>query len=184
MSDKEQFQLIQGTKKKLGIKVPGENRFLYISSAILGVVLVGSFAFRSYEESLSSKLDSVNKQLIELEQKRDLKSEQSLKILQRQIENTSSLINDHIYWTQGFAKITSLMQGGVQINSFNYDGRGKISIDALGINYTVLAKQIASFVYDDSIKDVSVSKITSATDGRLKFDIVLIIDESKLIKNR
>lgn len=182
MNDKEQFQLITGTKKKLGIKVPGENRFLYIGSAIVGAVLVTSFAFSRYEASLSSKLTSVNNQIMELEQKRDLKSEQDLKTIQHQIENTTVLIDDHIYWTQGLSKITSLVQSGVQIKTFNYDGLGKISMDALASNYTVLAKQIASFVYEDSIQDVSVTKITPFPDGRLKFDITLLIDDLKLTK--
>ena len=182
MIDKEQFQLIPETKKKLGIKVPGENRFLYVSSVILGAVLVTSFAFNRYEASLFSKLTSVTDQLIELEQKRDLKSEKDLEILQHQIENTATLVDEHIYWTKGLSKITNLMQSGVQINSLNYDGLGKVSMDVLASNYTVLAKQIASFVYDDNIKDVSVSKITPFPNGNLKFDLVLLVDELKLIK--
>ncbi len=181
MISKDQFQLIPRNKKRLGIKVPGENRFLYISSAILGAVLVMSFAFNRYEASLSKQLASVNKQLSELEQQRDLKSEQELKVLQYQIENTSALINDHIYWTQGFSTIANLMQSGVQIKSFNYDGLGKISMDLLASNYTVLAKQIASFVYEEKVKDVSVSIITPFPNGSLKFDLVLLIDK-KLIK--
>ncbi|OGM96888.1 MAG: hypothetical protein A3B86_00020 [Candidatus Yanofskybacteria bacterium RIFCSPHIGHO2_02_FULL_38_22b] len=181
MDSKDQFQLIPGTKKKLGIKVPGENRFLYISSAVLGAVLVTSFAFNRYEASLSNQLNSVNNQISELEQQRDLKSEQELKVLQYQIENTSALIGDHIYWTQGFSTIANLMQSGVQINSFNYDGLGKVSMDLLASNYTVLAKQIAAFVYEDKVKDVSVSTITPFPNGSLKFDLVLLINE-RLIK--
>lgn len=181
MDSKDQFQLIPGTKKKLGIKVPGENKFLYISSAILGAVLVTSFALNRYEASLSNQLTSSNNQISELEQQRDLKSEQELKVLQYQIENISTLIGDHIYWTQGFSTIANLMQSGVQIKSFNYDGLGKVSMDLLASNYTVLAKQIAAFVYEEKVKDVSVSIITPFPNGNLKFDLVLLIDE-KLIK--
>lgn len=181
MDNKNQFQLIPGTKKKLGIKVPGENKFLYIGSAILGAVLVISFALSRYDTSLSNQLIAVNNQLRELEQMRDLKNEQDLKTLQYQIENTSSLIGKHIYWTQGFSTITNLMQSGVRITSFNYDGLGKVSMDLLASNYTVLAKQIASFIYEENIKDVSISKITPFPDGSLKFDLVLIINE-RLIK--
>lgn len=184
MDRKEQFQLIPGTKKKLGIKVAGENKFLYISSAILGAVLVTSFAFNRYEVSLSNKLTSIDSQLTELEQQRDLKREKDLKTIQHQIENTSALMGDHIYWTKGLSRIASLMQSGVQINDLSYDGLGKVSMDVLALNYTVLAKQIASFIYDDSVKDVSVSKIISFPNGSLKFDLVLFVDESKLIKRQ
>ena len=181
MENKGQFQLTPGTKKKLDIKVPGENRFLYIASVILGAVLVTSFAFNRYEASLSGQLTSIDNQISGLEQQRNVKSEQELKVIQYQIENTTALIDDHIYWTQGFSTIANLMHSGVQINSFNYDGLGKISMDLLALNYTVLAKQIAAFVYEEKIKDVSVSVITPFPNGNLKFDLVLLIDE-KLIK--
>ena len=39
----EGLQLLPGTKKRLGIKVPGENRFLYIGSAVLGAIIVATF---------------------------------------------------------------------------------------------------------------------------------------------
>jgi hypothetical protein len=50
MDFRNQFQLLPGTKKRLGIKVPGENRFLYAGSAILGAVLVTSFAMNRYTD--------------------------------------------------------------------------------------------------------------------------------------
>ena len=181
MNGKDTFQLIPGTKKKLGIKVRGENRFLYIASAILGAVLVTSFAFNRYESNQMGQLNTVTDQIGDLENQRDLKNEKELKILQRQIENTESLINRHTYWTQGFSTIASLMQSGVKINSFNYDGLGKISMDLVALNYNVLAKQIAAFVYEEQIKDVIVSVITPLPNGTVKFDLALVINE-KLIK--
>ena len=163
MDNKDQIQLLPGTKKRLGVKIPGENRFLYIGSAIFGAVLVIIFALNAYEAKLNKQIDNVDTQLLALEQKRDKKSEQNLKIIKEQLDTTSSIIKDHIYWTQGLNKITSLLQNQIQIDSFsnNLGGNG-ITMKAFAKSYAVLAKQIASFLYDDSIKDVEVGRISSS----------------------
>src|SRR3989344_242053 len=71
MYKEEGLQLLPGTKKRLSFKVPGENRFLYIGSAILGAVIVLSFALGRYELALRSQVEQVNTQLVNLEQKRN-----------------------------------------------------------------------------------------------------------------
>lgn len=184
MDSKEQFQLIPGTKKKLGFKVPGENRFLYIGSAILGAALVTIFALNSYETKLMGQINNLNEQFLALEQKRDKGGEKNIKTIKEQIDIDTDLIRNHIYWSQGLQKIVSLLQNQISIISFSNSESitNEIAIRAYADNYTVLAKQIASFVYEDSIKDVSVSNVTPFPDGRLRFDFTLIIDENRLLK--
>ncbi len=181
MDIKNQFQLLPGTKKRLGIKVPGENRFLYVGSAILGAVLVTSFAINRYVDNLTQQIDDINGQISAINQKRDSKGEEILKVTKQQIEITSKLIKGHSYWTQGLYKIASLIQNEVQLQSFTV-AINKIDIKILATNYATIAKQIASFTYDDSIKDVDVQKITPDANGLLGLTISLVFNESKLIK--
>ena len=184
MESKDQFQLLPGTKKRLGIKVPGENRFLYIGSAILGAVLVTSFALTRYDNDLRAQITDLNDQISAVDQKRDKKGEENLKIAKQQIEVTENLIKDHLYWTKGLSKVASLVQSDIQLVSFVDQGTDDVNIKALAGSYTALAKQIASFVYDDAIKDVSVSRISQSVTGSLEFDLKLTVDISKFIKQQ
>jgi Tfp pilus assembly protein PilN len=182
MDLKNQFQLLPGTKKRLGIKVPGENRFLYIGSAILGAVLVASIALTRYENGLLANIQSLSEQIEAVDRKRNLKSEENLKMLKQQIEIISGLLNDHTYWTTGLYKLSSLVKDEVQFDSLSYTGDNKIIIKAFATNYSIIAKQVASFVNDDSIIDLDLGKITPSVDGRLEFNLVLTFDTQKFIK--
>ena len=184
MNVKDQFELLPGTKKRLGIKVPGENRFLYIGSAILGAVLVTSFALTRYDNNLSSQVADLSIQISAVDQKRDRKGEENLRIAKQQIEVTQSLIREHVYWTKGLSRIASLVQADIQLESLVDEGADEVIIKALAGSYTALAKQIASFVYDDVVKDVSVGRISPSVTGSLEFDIKLTVDVSKFLKQQ
>jgi Tfp pilus assembly protein PilN len=115
-----------------------------------------------------------------INEKRDLKGEELLKITKQQIDTTSNLIKNHTYWTQGLYKIASLIQNEVQVESLSVTD--KISLNIVASNYATVAKQIASFIYDDSIKDVEIGKIDPSANGLLGLSITLTFDEAKLIK--
>jgi Tfp pilus assembly protein PilN len=183
MDVKNQFQLLPGTKKRLGIKVPGENRFLYVGSAILGAALVTSFAMTRYVGTLTGELKAITDQIVSINQKRDLKAEEILKVTKNRIDTVSGLIKDHTYWTLGMYKISSLIQDKVQIESFSGEG-DKISIKILANNYSTVARQIASFTYDDSITDVDIGKIDPASSGLLELSMTLTFDKDKLLKKQ
>src|SRR3989338_3191099 len=100
MDGRDGLQLLPGTKKRLSFKVPGENRFLYIGSAILGAVIVLSFALGRYELALRSQVEQVNTQLVDLEKKRNKGEEEGLRILKDRLTLTSELLSGHVYWTK------------------------------------------------------------------------------------
>ena len=104
MNGKGELQLLPGTKKRLGIKIPGENRFLYAGSAILGAAIVTSFWFNFSINSLEKQMNSLDEQLFILEQKRDEKAEENIQTIRRQISLTSKLIDEHVYSTKAFSK--------------------------------------------------------------------------------
>ena len=49
-------------------------------------------------------------------------------------------------------------------------------------SYTVVARQLASFLSDEAIIDVNLGKLTRGTDGRLEFTLDIGFDNSKIIK--
>jgi len=185
MNGKEDIQLLPGTKKRLGIKVTGENRFLYIGSAIFGASIVATFWFNFDIKSLESQMNSIDEQLFILEQKRDKRAEENVQTSRQQIASTIQLIDDHIYLTKAFSKIESVTQENIQVESITYDLIGnKIAITAKATSYTVIARQLAALLSDDNILDVSLGKMTPSLDGIIEFSMELSYNSSKLLKNK
>lgn len=185
MNGKDVLKLLPGTKRKLGIKVPGENRLLYIGSAILGAVLVTMFALGNYRSSLEKQLGRLSDQLTESERSRDKKGERNLKILQERMTLVSSILEEHIYWTRAFSLIESLLQGQVRFQSFSgFTDDSKISIQGQATSYTVLAKQLAAFFTDPSVVDISLGKASVSPDGTVEFGLEIIFNKSKLIQGK
>lgn len=183
MNGKDGLKLLPGTKRKLGIKVPGENRFLYIGSAILGAVLVTMFALGRYQSSLEKQLGQLGDQLVESERTRDKKGEQNLKILKKRMALVSNILQEHIYWTKAFSLLEGLLQGQVRFKSFSgTTDDSKIRIQGQAANYTVLAKQLAAFLTDRSIVDISLGKVSVSPDGTVEFSLEIIFDKSRLIQ--
>ena len=96
---------------------------------------------------------------------------------------TVNLLNNHIFWSKALGKIESLTQPQVQFSTFNgTELDGKFELKAYAPNYTLLAKQLASYVSDDSIKTIDLTDVHVLTNGRLEFTVRLTFDKSKFIK--
>jgi len=185
MDYKKELQLLPGTKKRLGIKIPGENRFLYIGSAILGAVLVSMIYLGRYETSLRKELGAVDSQLAALEQKRNKKEEAELRLTKDRLALISNLIRDHSYWSEGFVWLENMLQSDTQIENVTIipqSGGTKLLISAFATSYTVIARQLATFISDDRVLDIRVGKMTYSAEGVVEFDMELTIDSAKIIR--
>ena len=185
MDGQEGLQLLPGTKKRLGIKVPGENRFLYIGSAILGATIVTAFWFNFDIKSLESQGKNIDEQLFALDQKRDKKAEENIQTIRQQILLTTQFLDDHIYLTKAFSEVESMTREDVQIKDIAFDLAGnKISISANAGGYTVIAHQLASLLSDDNILDVSLGDMNPSSDGIIEFSLGISYDPLKLLKKK
>ena len=185
MDVRDRLQLLPGTKKRLGIKVRGENRFLYIGSAILGATLVTMFAFGRYESSLQSRVEQLNTQIADFEKTRNKNEEQNLRLVKERIETANRLLDGHFYWSKALDTVVGLLQSEVRFKSFAGDvTTGKISINVQALNYAVLAKQIASFLTEESISNFTLSKITPAASGILETGIEINFNKERLLQKK
>lgn len=183
MADQNGLQLLPETRRKIEIKIPGENRFIYagITILVLMLVLVGGLYF--YKISLENKKTELDAKIASLEKDRDKKVETNLVILNKQLSLISSLLDSHVIWSKALNKIENLLQPQVQFLSFSATvSDNKFEFKALATNYTVVAKQIAAFVSDDSIKDVTLNNVHVLTSGKLEFNLKLEFDKTKFIK--
>lgn len=183
MADQNGLQLLPETRRKIEVRVPGENRLIYagITILVLMLIVVGGLYF--YKNGLENTVAELDAQILNLEKDRDKKVEANLLTLSKQLSLISTLLDSHIVWSKAFGKVEGLLQPQVQFLSFAAAvSDNRFEFKALASNYTVLARQMAAFVSDDSIKDMSLTDVHVLTTGKLEFSIRLEFDKSKFLK--
>lgn len=185
MSNTSGLQLLPETRKKIEVMVPGENRVIVIGSIILSIITMLAGWLYFYRNSLENKLSSLDAEIVALEQQRNKQAEQNILVFNKQISILSSLLNEHPYWTSGFSKIENLTQNQVQFENMTMSlTENKISFKAIAANYTTIAKQIASFLSDESIKDIALNKVNTLTNGQLEFTMQVLFDKNKFLNSK
>src|SRR3989344_4888324 len=177
MTDRGGLQLLPENRKRIDIKIPGENKFIYI-----GVVLIVLWL---YSNKLANQITANDEQLATMEKQRDKKAEQNLITLSKQVDITNQILKNHIYWSVGLSKIESALQNNIQFKSFSgILSEESFHVRALSDNYTTIAKQLAAFVADDSTKDVTLDGVSALTSGKLDFNAKIKFDKTKFLKNQ
>lgn len=162
--------------------MPGRNRSLILSFVVLALVVGLYFSLLEYKQLVFSTLTSIDGQLLDLEKSRDQQLEKQLLDLNKQLVVINPLISSHLFWSDAFIKIQSLVQPQVKFNSINTDTLGKkILIVAFAANYTTVARQIASFYTIDSVTDVILNKVQSLPTGQVELTMQLFFDPDKLL---
>ncbi len=183
MLDNGGIRLLPQTRKKIDVKTPGQNKLLVFS--FLFVMLI--FAFYGglflYKKSLFSNLNSIEENIVTLEKSRNKSEEQKILDFKEKLKIVTPLINNHIYWSNGFGKFQSLVSPRVQLESINVSViKAEFNFKAITDSYTTLAKQIAAFYGDDTITDVILGKVASLSTGKLEFSMQINFDVNKLLK--
>lgn len=185
MADQGGLQLLPETRKKIELITPGENRLLTIGGVIFAIIAVLAGGIYFYQTTLEDELASLDTKIVALEQQRNRQAEQNILVFNKQLSMLSDLLDNHIYWTTGFAKIEGLTQTQVQFDTLTAAvGDNEIGFEATAANYTTVARQIAAFLSDESITDVTLSRVNALTDGRLSFAMQIEFDKTKFLKNR
>lgn len=185
MADKGGLQLLPETRKKIDVQVPGENKLIYFGITLVLIILAASGGLWWYGNSLNAKITDADNQIMALEKQRDKKTEQNLLTLAKQVAITNQILNKHVYWSTGFTKIESALQNNIQFRSLSgILGEQSFQIGALSDNYTTLAKQLAAFVADDAIKDVTLDGVNTLTSGKLDFNARIKFDPTKFLNKK
>ena len=185
MADQGGLQLLPETRKKIEITTPGENRLITAGGVILLITLVFAGTLYFYMKSLENKLGTLDTEIAALEQRRDKQGEQNILIFNKQISMLSNILNSHAYWTTAFSKIEGLLQNQIQLNNMTTSlSDSKIDFGATAANYTTIARQIAAFLSDESVKDVALNRVNTLTNGQLEFNMQIIFDRTKFLKSK
>lgn len=183
MPDQNGLQLLPETRRKIEINVPGENRLVYIGITVLVLMLILVAGLYFYKISQEDTLAKLNAEIVNLEKDRDKKVEANILTLSKQLSLISTLLDSHVVWSKALNKIEGLLQPQVQFLSFSAAvSDNRFEFKALANSYTVVARQMAAFVSDDSIKDMALTDVHVLTNGKLEFSIKLEFDKTKFIK--
>lgn len=183
MPDQGGLQLLPETRKKIELITPGENMLLTIGGVVLAIAAILAGGIYFYQTTLEDNLTSLDAEIVALEQQRNRQAEQNILVFNKQLSMLSDLLDKHVYWTAGFAKIEGLTQAQVQFDTLTADvADNEIGFEATAANYTTIARQIAAFLSNESITDVTLSRINVLTDGRLTFAMQIIFDKNKFLK--
>lgn len=185
MADQGGLQLLPETRKKIEVITPGENKIIAIGGVVFAIIAILAAGLTFYKGSLEGKLASLDSEIIALEQQRNKQAEQNILVFNKQSLMLADLLNKHTYWTTAFSKIEGLTQSQVQFNNATATlADNKIAIKAAAANYTTIARQIAAFLSDESVKDVNLNKVNTLTNGRLEFIMQIIFDRNKFLKSK
>lgn len=185
MPDQGGLQLLPETRKKIEITTPGENRLIVAGGVVLVVAAILAGGLYFYTNFLEDRLAVLDTEITTLEQKREKQSEQKILVFNKQASTLSNILNDHAYWTTAFSKIEGLLQNQVQLSNMTTSlSDSKIDFRATAASYTTIARQIAAFLSDESIKDIALNRVNVLTNGRLEFNMQILFDKSKFLKSR
>jgi cell division protein FtsL len=183
MSDQGGLQLLPETRKKINVKIPGENRMVYIGSVLMVVVVALFFYYNNKASSMEAKIMELDQQIAAVEKSRDKKAEAQIADLKKQTTLLNRMLAEHIFWSQAWSKLEDLVSPQLQIKDLSLSStKEEISFSAKAPSYAAVAKQLAKFTNDEAIKDTVVSGIRLGSIGAAEFDMKLSIDGKKFFK--
>ncbi len=177
------LQLLPETRKKIEVKIPGQNRLTTFSFIFLALILALYGGLMLYQGMLSSDLDEIERQLVDIEKGRDKKEEKKMLDLHNTLSIIRPLLESHVVWSEGLTRIQNLVNPQVQFDSLSAKiDREEYIFKAYAPNYAVIAKQIAAFYTDPAIVDINLGKVTSLPAGKLEFNMLLNLDIDQFLR--
>jgi hypothetical protein len=183
MADKGGLQLLPESRRRIDVKVPGQNR--PVTWSVILLVLVGSIygGLIWYSGSLDSQIAEADNQLAAIDKGRDKTSENNLLTLSKQMAITGQIINNHTFWSIAFSKLEAGLAGSVQFKSFSaVAADNTVYIRAITDTYSTIARQLAAFIGTDGVTDVNLDGVSTLTSGKLDFNVKLVFDKAKFLK--
>ncbi|MBX4211622.1 MAG: hypothetical protein KW806_02405 [Candidatus Yanofskybacteria bacterium] len=174
MADQGGIQLLQETRKSIVVRVPGENRLLYLGITAAAMVFVLFVGLNSYANSLETKVQNIDAQLVALNRQRDKKTEQNLVALSKQAQLISQLLDQHVKLTSVLRTLESSLQSQVRFKNFSLTTiTQELTFQATAGNYSSVARQIASFLAAQGISDVKVTNVKTLNTGGTEFGMTI-----------
>lgn len=176
------IQLLPESRKEIEVKIPGENRLLLLGSALLIIVIALFASFNLYASSFQAKIDDLDSELKALDSQRDKTAEQLILLAKDQFTTVEGIIGDHIVWSHILRKFQIKTSPQFQFKVMKgVFAENKADIEAEAANYTVVARQISSYLSEEIVKDVKLNEIKLLPSGRLSVNMKIIFDQKDIL---
>lgn len=160
---------------------PRQNFWPVLSVLVITLALYGGLAF--YNQTLKTKAQDLDAALVNFNKERNKQEEERINEVKAKLFQANSLLDSHIFWSEGFKKIQQLTLPSVQFRQIVASlPELKFEFRATAPNLTAIAKQGANFLADKSIQDISISQIKVLTTGRTEFGVKLIFNKDQFLK--
>lgn len=175
-----ELQLLPEKTTRVQLKAP---RKLGQGISFLAVALVLWGALFFYNLSLETKVQELDAAFVAFNQARNVDQEDRVNEIRSKLQQSSTLLDEHILWSKGFQKVQSLTLPSVQFQSLIASvPELKFEFKAVAPNLSAIAKQGANFLTDNSVTDLSISQIKILTSGQAEFVVRLTFDRDKFLK--
>jgi len=154
-----------------------QNIISYFSVGLVLLVVLSYFALDIYYlDRAETKLTGLEK---ELEQKtaEEIALEQEISHYEKEIQSFSILINRHLFSSKAFEFIEKNTHPEVWFSVLNLDPRkGRVTLSGDTENFVTLHQQIQILKADSSVQGLDLAKIAIGKEGRIAFNLSLILD--------
>lgn len=161
------------------------NTYFY-SAIVIGIlILVASAILGGYKRSLRDQITEKVALITVGDKARNLEQEKALITASKQSKVMKQLLESKLYWSQALARLEQMTQSSIKFMSLNAKvEKGTIEFKASADSYTSIAKQLAAFAAAAGVKDFSIGKIESTSQGVIEFSGDLTIDTKEFLMKK
>lgn len=179
------ISLLPESRRKLEIKVPGENQPIYYGLGIVLVVILFFAGMKFYTVSLTSQLADIENEINTVETQRDKKFEQELLVLSKQFSLAGNLLLNHLIWSNVLINLQNLTSPQTQLKTiFGNTNDSKLEISGRAANYTTIAKQMAALFSNEAVIDISLDKISTFSTGVLEYNLRVFFNKTNFLLDK
>jgi len=183
MADQGGLQLLPETRHKVEVRREGENKMLVWGVIVLILVVGGFVGANFYLTTLEEDLGVLDNQYMGIENQRDKDAEIQITTLNKQLSLINNLLDNHVFWSNGFNKFEQLTLPSLRFKSLTGSSDAeKIDFKVTTRTYTDIAKQIAAYLTDESIIDVNINGTSALPNGQIDTDLSINFDSINFLR--
>jgi len=174
MAENEEVQLLHESGQIQTTHNTGSNRSMIYAGAFLAFVVLVWGGLYFFKSSIESQVVDLKSEIAIIELARDNEAEIQVLSFYKQLKAANQLLSEHVVWSKAFSKLSELVEPSVVFDNLQTSLEDqRFTFTASTDSFTSVARQISAFYADESIKSINVGNISTDTDGRAGFSVIV-----------
>ncbi|MEK7515105.1 MAG: hypothetical protein AAB608_01860 [Patescibacteria group bacterium] len=167
---------LPGTKK-IDVVTPGEYTVLVIGVLVFALGVGFSLFVWFQVQAKEAKVTALNVEIEQIEKSRIVKDEQTIIAFRKQLAPVGSILDNHMFVTQGLTALENLIHEKVQVKNLSIQAQqGAVSVKGFAPDYTTIAQQLATFLRKNkNVTSAVLGGMQTNNAGGLDFDVSLSV---------